>query len=135
MVNITQKYGKNAGRIWNTLNKHGELTKNTLLKKTGLKKEDFYVAIGWLAKENKIYFDDNTFCLKDYSWDTKIGKNAGKVYDIINCCEEIDVSYIPKLADLPTEDTYFAIGWLAKEGKINAKKVRPKKTQTKIALK
>lgn len=132
MTNIVEKYGKNAGKIWNTLNEYGSLTENKLMRETGLKKEDFYVAIGWLAKENKIYYDENTYSLGQYNWDETIGRHAGKVWDIVHTCDEIDVRYIPKLAGIPEETTFCALGWLAREGKINAKKVRPRKTQTKI---
>ena len=134
MTNIVEKYGKNAGKIWNTLSKHGSLTENTLIKKTGLNKEDFYVAIGWLAKENKIYFDEKNYSLGEYNWGEIIGKHAGKVWDIVHTCDEIDIKYLPKLAGIPEEKTYCALGWLAREGKINAKRVRPRKTQTKITV-
>ena len=132
MVNITNKYGKNAGKIWNVLNKHGSMTPTNLKRKTGLNNEELYVGLGWLAKENKIYFEDNCFSLGDYNWDNTIGKNAGKIWDLLDCCEEIDTSYVPKLTDISEIDFYYAMGWLAKEGKINANKVKPPKTVTKI---
>ena len=135
MVKITNTYGKNAGKIWHVLNKHGTLTPTQLMKKTGLTREDLYTALGWLAKENKIIFDDNNFSLGDYNWNTTIGPNAGKVWDVVETCEEIDTKYIPKLADISDIDFYYAIGWLAKEGKIDTKKVRSPKSLTKISKK
>jgi len=134
MTNLNSKYGRNAGKIWEKLNKYGPLTENKLIRQTGLKKEEFFPAIGWLAKENKIYYDENTYSLGEYNWEETIGENAGKVWDIVHTCDEIEVTYIPKLAGLTEENTYCALGWLAKEGKINAKKVKPKKPQTKIII-
>jgi len=132
MTNIIEKYGKNAGKIWETLSEHGTLTENSLVRKTGLKKEDFYVAVGWLAKENKIYFDENTYTLGQNNWEETIGENAGKVWNIVDTCDEIDITYLPKLAGITEENTYCALGWLAREGKINTKKVKPRKTLTKV---
>jgi len=132
MTNIVEKYGKNAGKIWKTLNEHGTLTENSLVRRTGLKKEDFYVAVGWLAKENKIYFDENTYTLGQNNWEETIGENAGKVWNIVDTCDEIDITYLPKLAGITEENTYCALGWLAREGKINTKKVKPRKTLTKV---
>ena len=132
MTNIVEKYGKNAGKIWKTLNEHGTLTENSLVRRTGLKKEDFYVAVGWLAKENKIYFDEKTYTLGQNNWEETIGENAGKVWNIVDTCDEIDITYLPKLAGITEENTYCALGWLAREGKINTKKVKPRKTLTKI---
>ena len=52
-----EQIGINAGIIWKTLNDSFTDTEiNTVLKKTKLKKEDFYMALGWLARENKIRF-------------------------------------------------------------------------------
>jgi hypothetical protein len=61
-----EQIGINAGIIWKTLD--GDLTDteiNNVMKKSKLKKEDFYMALGWLAREHKIKFhvtDDST-CL------------------------------------------------------------------------
>lgn len=135
MVNVTHKYGKNAGKIWNVLNEHGSMTERSLKRKTGLNGEDLYAGLGWLAKENKITFENNYYSLGEYNWNETVGKNAGKVWDVLNSCEEIDTTYVPKLADISELDFYYAMGWLAKEGKINAKKVKPPKSITKIERK
>lgn len=51
--------GLNAGIIWQTIEKNSTDTKiETVLKKSRLKKEDFYLALGWLAREDKIIFRD-----------------------------------------------------------------------------
>jgi hypothetical protein len=62
-----EQIGINAGIIWTTLD--GGLTDteiNSVMKKCKLKKEDFYMALGWLARENKIKFiktGGNATCL------------------------------------------------------------------------
>ena len=99
------------------------------MKKTKLKDDEFQVAIGWLARENKIYDDGTVYRLGETNLTNKIGGDAGKVWKILYACGDIDVTYIPKLTDIPKKDTYIALGWLAKEGKIKSKKVKPKKPQ------
>ena len=55
MRKMSVKLGNNAGKIWVTLSTHGPLTQSTLIKTAKLTKNDFHTAIGWLARENKIY--------------------------------------------------------------------------------
>ncbi len=50
--------GTNAGLIWNYIDAHGECAIETLKKKIELKDGDLYLALGWLARENKIAFYD-----------------------------------------------------------------------------
>jgi hypothetical protein len=135
MGEMIDNFGLNAGKIWNALSKHGPLTQNKLMKTTRLKKEDFYSAIGWLARENKICLNDNYYSLGETNFSKNIGEDAGKVYTLLNTYNEIDLTYIPKLTGITLDDTFFALGWLAKEGKISAKKVIPKKPQLYLKLK
>lgn len=51
------KIGENAGAIWNALQNGGQTLKG-LKKATKLKNEDLYLALGWLARENKLVFDE-----------------------------------------------------------------------------
>lgn len=53
---ITAKIGENAGLIWNAL-QNGALTTKALKKATKLKEADLNLALGWLARENKIAFE------------------------------------------------------------------------------
>ena len=46
--------GLNAGKVWRILNEKGELSMFTLCHELGLTFEDVAIAIGWLARENKI---------------------------------------------------------------------------------
>ena len=135
MGSIEHTFGVNAGKIWRALDKNGPQSQTKLMKTTRLNKEDFYTAVGWLAKENKIFFNDTTFTLGENNFDKYIGQNAGKVWKIINTVNEVDANYIPQLAGINEKDTYYAIGWLAKEGKITGRKVKPVKPQIKIKIK
>ena len=51
----TEKFGENAGLVWNALNEGGELSVKALKKATGIKAEkELYAALGWLAREGKV---------------------------------------------------------------------------------
>ena len=48
-----------SGIVWRALNERGKLTVEDLKQATGLEPESIYTAIGWLAREGNISFDDN----------------------------------------------------------------------------
>ena len=51
--------GTNAGLIWNVLDKLGKMDVKALKKATKLRTDkELYAAIGWLAKEGKLHFDE-----------------------------------------------------------------------------
>jgi hypothetical protein len=52
---ITSEIGWNAGKIWNLLNEQGEHSITDLKDKLNLDDHEFYMAIGWLAREGKIF--------------------------------------------------------------------------------
>jgi hypothetical protein len=52
----TARIGTNAGKIWNALKDHGEMTLTQVKKETTLKDSDASLALGWLAREEKIAF-------------------------------------------------------------------------------
>ena len=54
---ITTKIGENAGLIWNAL-QGGALTLTALKKATKLKNDELNLALGWLAREGKIAFEE-----------------------------------------------------------------------------
>ena len=60
MRDISKNFGVNAGKIWGVLNKKGPQTETNLLKNTKLDETDFYAAVGWLARENKVYSTGKT---------------------------------------------------------------------------
>ena len=60
------RIGINAGKVWRILNEKGELSMFELCREIGLTFEEVAVAIGWLARENKISFreKDNMLFVK-----------------------------------------------------------------------
>jgi len=66
---ITNEIGLNAGKIWNTLFDEGEQPVKDLIKKLKMTSPDFFMAVGWLAREGKIFHFEKdgvlTICLKD----------------------------------------------------------------------
>ena len=130
-----EDFGLNAGKIWKTLDSYGTLTQSKLMETTKLMAEDFYVAVGWLARENKISKNGLLFSLGETNLNQKIGEDAGKIWKVLDKWGEIDISYIPRLAQINDRDTYCALGWLAREGKIIPNIVKQNKSQIKFRLK
>ncbi len=66
---ITNEIGLNAGKIWSILFEEGEQPVKNLIKKLKMSSADFYMAVGWLAREGKLYHFEKegalTICLKD----------------------------------------------------------------------
>ena len=60
------RIGLNAGKVWRILNEKRELSMFELCRELGLTFEEVAVAIGWLARENKISFreKDNMLFVK-----------------------------------------------------------------------
>ena len=52
---ITNEIGLNAGKIWSLLNEQGEHSVKELKKELKLTDNEFSMAIGWLAREGKIF--------------------------------------------------------------------------------
>ena len=135
MGSIENYYGKYAGKVWQTLENHGPATPNQIMKKTKMTQTDFYAAIGWLAKENKICKTGTKYSLGECNFEPRIGKNAGKMWKTLNKIGYVDEEYVPKIAGMSNTDAFSAMGWLAREGKITMKRVKPKKPMTKFGLK
>ena len=53
----TAKIGLNAGLVWRKLNENGSFPIQELARKLDLGAEDTALAIGWLARENKVYLE------------------------------------------------------------------------------
>lgn len=49
------KIGLNAGKVWCILNERGEMSMFEMCRELGLTFEDLALAIGWLAREDKIF--------------------------------------------------------------------------------
>ena len=52
-----EKIGENAGNIWKILKEHGQMSSNALKKTTHLSEKDVNMGLGWLARENKLSFE------------------------------------------------------------------------------
>lgn len=57
-----KRIGSNAGKVWRILNEKGEQSMFTLCHELGLTFEDVAIAIGWLARENKILLRKKKEC-------------------------------------------------------------------------
>lgn len=130
---ITEKVGLNAGKVWTTLEMNGPLTFSNLLKNTKLSLNDLYVAIGWLARENKICKDGSYYQLGETNLTNIVGDNAGKVWNLLNSQGEASISSISKITQIKIQDAYSAVGWLAREDKIRTEKTN--KNQFLLKLK
>ena len=47
--------GKNAGMLWSLLESGSEFSVSQLISKLDMTRDDLFSAIGWLAREGKIY--------------------------------------------------------------------------------
>ena len=54
---FTERIGSNAGLIWAAL-ENGEMEVKSLKKATKLTEKDLNLALGWLAREGKIVFNE-----------------------------------------------------------------------------
>jgi hypothetical protein len=54
---LNEKIGINAGLVWTALTE-GALSAKTLKKATKLKEADLNMALGWLAREEKLKFEE-----------------------------------------------------------------------------
>ena len=121
MRDIIVEFGINAGKVWKALNSWGSRTESQLIENTRLSAKEVHAAIGWLARENKIYEDGKLFKLGETNLTVKLGENAGKIWYVLHTQGEADILHISKLAQMDERDTYSALGWLAREGTINTK--------------
>ncbi|RPI46339.1 MAG: hypothetical protein EHM46_00685 [Bacteroidetes bacterium] len=54
-----EKIGLNAGLIWQKMEVKGEMSINELKKITKLDVKQLYLALGWLARENKVLLNSD----------------------------------------------------------------------------
>jgi hypothetical protein len=121
MKNIIDEYGRNAGKIWEALN---------------VKNDEFHSAVGWLARESKINKQDmaqgSKYSLGETNLTTKIGGDAGRVWETLNTLGENDVSNIAKYARIDPDEVHAALGWLAREDKIEVKYGKNQQTMFRL---
>lgn len=118
MINTIEQFGRNAGTIWELLSEHESLQPNELKEKSQLRDYEINIGIGWLARENKIAKDDKIYYLSETNLTESIGLTAGKIYDALSEKEKIQLNQLQSTTKLSESLFYQAIGWLAREGKI-----------------
>ena len=119
MRDLTTDFGDNAGKVWNVLKGGEPLTKEAILECTKLDESDFYGAVGWLARENKISEEFEDFYKLDVTnLSPEVGSNAGKVWKVIDIWGDVDFHTIKRLAKIDEKEVHSALGWLAREDKI-----------------
>ena len=119
MRGLTTNFGENAGKIWSVLKDGDTLTKEAILECTQLDETEFYGAIGWLARENKISEEFEDFYKLDFTnLSPGIGSNAGKVWKVMDIWGDVDFHTIKRLAKIDEKEVHSALGWLAREDKI-----------------
>ena len=130
------QFGENAGKVWEALNCKGPLSETKLLTTTLLDERELQAAIGWLARENKICKNGTVYKLGETNLTTKIGMDAGKVWSILTQKGETDVQTLARTARLDVSEAFGALGWLAREEKIQTKvDEKQSRPQVKVWLK
>ncbi|RLF57380.1 MAG: hypothetical protein DRN27_07905 [Thermoplasmata archaeon] len=118
---MTTGFGDNAGMIWRALNEKGSLNKSQLLEITQLTENELHAGLGWLARENKICREgEDIYRLDNTNLAPEFGKNAGKVFKIMDIWGEVDPPILKRLVGADEKEIYSALGWLAREDKICA---------------
>jgi hypothetical protein len=121
MSEMLRTFGNNAGKVWDILEELGPQVQTKLVEKAQITDDEFYGAIGWLARENKVRKDKRTYSIGDTNLTSEIGSNAGKVWNVLKKRNDIDITTIARLSKIKKRDCYSALGWLARENKISAK--------------
>jgi hypothetical protein len=119
MSDIVSLFGEKAGTIWQILHEQGPLSEQELLSQAHLSEPQLYAAIGWLARENKIRKENNIYRLGETNLVPIIGKDAGKIWRTLEIWGEVDVQSLSRLSRLVEHDVLLAVGWLAREGKVD----------------
>ena len=83
MIHSIEQFGRNAGIVWNVLKENCYLSDSDLIELTSLREYELYIAIGWLARENKIKKEGECFKLDNSNLDYRIGQNAGKIWQLL----------------------------------------------------
>ena len=134
---IIEEFGQNAGKVWKALNEKGPLSEIKLINNTFLNERQLNAAVGWLARENKICRNGTVYKIGGTNLEGKIGFDAGKIWTVLLQQQtDVDISSLARLTRIEVKDVYAAIGWLARENKIDAMNVmKQKNQQLKVSLK
>jgi hypothetical protein len=137
MGTVTDEFGQSAGKVWQALNVKGPLSETKLINTTFLNQHQIHAAVGWLARENKICQNGTMYKIGGTNLEAKIGSDAGKVWTVLSKQQaEVGIASLSRLARINVNEAFAAVGWLARENKIEAKTVMTKKSpQVKVSLK
>ena len=124
-----EEFGENAGKVWRALQTNGPLSETKLMNFTFISEHQLHAAVGWLARENKICKNGTVYKIGDTNLTTKIGEDAGKVWTALQTQKEAEVSTIARCAQLEVNDAYTALGWLARENKVDTKSMMKQRKQ------
>ena len=58
-TNLTDRIGSHAGIVWKLLDIWGNIDLSSMKHLSHLNEGEIYTALGWLARENKIWMDEN----------------------------------------------------------------------------
>jgi hypothetical protein len=119
MNEVVSLFGDDAGKVWRMLHEQGPLSETDLIEKTRLDDLHLYAAVGWLARENKIRKENNTYTLGETNLVPSIGKDAGKIWRALDVWGEVDVQSLSRLSRIAEHEVFTAVGWLAREGKVD----------------
>jgi len=137
MSTVIDEVGQNAGKVWQALNVKGPLSETKLVNTTLLDEHQIHAAVGWLARENKICQNGTMYKIGGTNLEGKIGFDAGKVWTVLSQQQaDVPITSLAQMAKIDVNDVFAAVGWLAREDKIEAKTVMTKKNQQlKVSLK
>jgi hypothetical protein len=137
MSNVIDEFGQNAGKVWQALNVKGPLSETKLINTTFLDEHQVHVAVGWLARENKICQNGTVYKIGGTNLEEKIGFDAGKVWTVLSKQQtNVGISSLARQTKININDLFAAIGWLARENKIETKMIINKNNQQlKVSLK
>jgi hypothetical protein len=66
-----EEIGTNAGMVWQALYANGAMSFDDLIETTGLNTESAYSALGWLAREDKLDFQEQNGVVSLYVYQEK----------------------------------------------------------------
>ena len=125
MIHTIEQFGWTARIVWDVLSQQGPLDFDEIQIHSHLRAYEIHIAIGWLARENKICVNSNKYLLSETNLTPDIGTNAGVIWKILHTHGASDINHLKNQSHLDTEDIYEAIGWLAREKKINLRMKNP----------